>query len=231
MVPAQKVMQASLPTREFLETSSGATRRHDGMWDDGGMRPLVVASASPRRHDLLRRHGYRFTIAPADIDERAEPGESSRVMVMRLALAKAMAVAPAATSESVVLGVDTIVDLEGAIIGKPASAAEAVNLLHRLSDRTHTVFTGFALVAATGLRASVDVASSRVSFRMLGEREVADYVASGEPLDKAGAYAIQESGGSFVANLEGSITNVMGLPMETLEPLLHNWGIAPDSFA
>lgn len=152
-------------------------------------------------------------------------------MVMRLALAKAMAVLSTAPSDSVVLGVDTTVDLKGSIIGKPGSAVEAVDLLQRLSARTHTVFTGFALVEATGRRASVDVDSSRVSFRRLGEREIADYVATGEPLDKAGAYAIQESGGAFVANLEGSITNVMGLPMEALAPVLHQWGIAPSSFA
>lgn len=195
------------------------------------MRSLVVASSSPRRHRLLRSRGYDFAIAPAHIDEAAQPGESSRVMVMRLALAKAMHGARSAPDESIVLGADTTVDLEGLVIGKPHSVAEAAALLRLLSGRTHTVHSGVALVAGDGSRASLDAATSRVTFRHLADAEIADYVASGEPLDKAGAYAIQEQGGAFVANLEGSITNVMGLPMEVVEPLLGEWQVRPAAYA
>jgi len=195
------------------------------------MRSFVVASSSPRRHQLLRSRGYDFVIAPAHIDEAARPGETSRVMVMRLALAKALHGARSVQDGSIVLGADTTVDLDGLVIGKPHTVADATRLLRVLSGRTHTVHSGVALVAGDGSRATLDAATSRVAFRHLADAEIADYVASGEPLDKAGAYAIQEQGGAFVANLEGSITNVMGLPMELVEALLGEWGIRPAAYA
>ncbi len=188
---------------------------------------FVVASSSPRRHRLLRGRGYEFSVTVPDVDETPFQGEPGRVMVMRLAFAKAVAAAPVAPPGSVVLGVDTTVDLDGVAIGKPESPDDAIRLLGLLSARTHTVHSGYAIVASDVSRASIGWASSDVAFRRLGESEIADYVATGEPLDRAGAYAIGEGGSAFIANLDGSISNVMGLPMESVEPLLAAWGIEP----
>ncbi len=178
---------------------------------------LVLASRSPRRVDLLTRAGYRFEVAPADIDESRLEGEPPRELVRRLAREKAAAVAPRHPG-AVVLGADTLVVVDGVVLGKPADAAGAAAMLRRLSGRGHEVLTGVALHAPD--RCCDGVQATRVVFRSLSPDDVAWYVATGESTDKAGAYSIQGLASRFVTRLEGSYTNVVGLPMELVDGLL-----------
>ena len=187
--------------------------------------PLVLASRSPRRADLLSRAGYRFEVAPADVDERRRAGETPRALVRRLAREKAAAVAPRHPG-AVVLGADTVVVVDGAVLGKPDGDDGAARMLRRLSGRAHEVLTGVALRAAHRRRDGVQ--STRVVFRALSADEVAWYVASGESADKAGGYAIQGRASRFVTRIEGSWTNVVGLPVELVDGLLGELGVAAE---
>ena len=182
----------------------------------GSMR-LVLASRSPRRVELLTRAGYRFEVAPADIDERRLDGEVPRELVRRLAREKAAAVAPRHPG-AIVLGADTLVVVDGAVLGKPDGAAGAAAMLRRLSGRAHDVLTGVALQAADRCRDGVQ--STRVVFRALSPDDLAWYLATGESADKAGAYSIQGRASRFVTRIEGSYTNVVGLPIELVDDLL-----------
>jgi septum formation protein len=183
---------------------------------------LVLASGSPRRRALLRRLGRPFRVVVPDVDERALPGEDPARHVRRLALAKARAVARRVPA-GLVLGADTVVALDGRILGKPRDARDAVLMLSLLSGRTHEVLTGVALVAGGARRGPTAVVRTRVTMRPLRAGEIRDYVAGGEPLDKAGAYAIQGGARRFVERVEGSRTNVVGLPLERLEGMLAAW--------
>ncbi len=191
------------------------------------MSTLVLASSSPRRRALLAAAGYVFDVRAPDIDEAPALWERADALVLRLAFAKALAVASGVRDDAVVLGVDTTVDLDGDIVGKPRSKRHARELLARLGGRTHTVWSGVAVVAAPGTRATLELARTAVTFRELTRAEIAAYVDSGEPHGKAGAYAIQGKGRDLVASLDGSPTNVMGLPMERAVPLLERWGFGP----
>ncbi len=184
--------------------------------------PLVLASASPRRSDLLRRAGIRFEVHPAGIPEIERPGETPIAFARRLARSKALAVAKqlGASPPRRVLGADTIVVLDGEVLGKPRDADHALELLERLSGRVHSVVTAVALVASDSLRVRHTAVTSRVEMRDVPRGELLAYVATGEPLDKAGGYAVQGGARSFVKRIEGSETNVIGLPLdETLELL------------
>jgi septum formation protein len=192
-----------------------------------GSRPLVLASSSPRRRDLLRARGYAFAVLDPGVDETPLPGEAAPLLVRRLALAKARAGAARAPAGAVVLGCDTIVVLDGDVLNKPAHAAEAVEMLLRIAGRTHTVFTAWAALAAELAREEVGVEASRVTLRAVARAEAEAYAASGEPLDKAGAYALQGEGARFVTRVEGSRSNVIGLPLERVEPLLAELGVNP----
>ena len=195
------------------------TRAENGA---GGV-PLVLASRSPRRAELLARAGYRFEVAPADIDERRRAGEAPAKLVRRLAWKKAAVVA-ARRPGAVVLGADTVVVVDDdVVLGKPRGDADAARMLRRLSGRAHQVLTGVALRAPRGRRAGV--ASTRVFFRPLSPEEVAWYVAGGEPADKAGGYAIQGRASRFVTRIEGSYANVVGLPVELVDRLLDDLGV------
>ena len=178
---------------------------------------LVLASASPRRADLLRAAGFEFAVKPALVDESRLPGEAPDAYVRRLAATKAAAVASTGTP-GIVVGADTIVVLDGDILGKPADDAEAAAMLARLSGRTHEVLTGLAVQRGTAALADVDRA--RVTFAAIDADEVAWYVASGEPRDKAGGYGIQGLASRFVERIEGSHATVVGLPVHTLRRLL-----------
>jgi septum formation protein len=178
---------------------------------------LVLASASPRRADLLRAAGFAFVVRPASVDESAESGEDARALVRRVASAKAAAVQPDDPGE-VILAADTIVVLDGSILGKPRDDRDAAAMLARLSGRSHLVLTGVAVRQASRLVAHVE--ETRVHFAELSENEIAWYVASGEPRDKAGAYGIQGLASRFVTRLEGSYTNVVGLPVAALHRML-----------
>ena len=172
----------------------------------------------------MRSLGAPFTVQPSDIEETLAPGPLVEA-VARLALDKAQAVA-ARVGEGVVLGADTVVAVDGEALGKPAGPDDARAMLRRLRGRTHEVITGVAVVDARTGRAERAAVTSRVTMADYGEREIEAYVASGEPLDKAGAYAIQGGGGALVAGLEGSYSNVVGLPLAETARLLAAFGVA-----
>lgn len=181
---------------------------------------LVLASASPRRRELLWQIGVAHRIAIADVDETPRTGESAAECVQRLALAKADKVGPAGLP---VLGADTAVVLEGELLGKPRDRDSALSMLKRLSGRSHRVLTAVALVDARGRQ--VRLSDSEVEFRALSAAECARYWDSGEPRDKAGAYAIQGLGAVFVRRLAGSYSGVMGLPLYETAELLDAAGV------
>lgn len=176
------------------------------------MKPLVLASSSPRRAELLRAAGVPFVVRSVPVDEAMRPAERPHDYVRRLALAKASAV-PAAPDE-LVLGADTVVvAAAGACLGKPSGAAEAAAMLRQLAGRTHEVLTGVALVFR-GSELAVDAAATKVTFAPMSEAEIAWYVANDEPYDKAGAYAVQGLASRFVTGIDGSYSNVVGLPVQ-----------------
>jgi len=177
---------------------------------------LVLASSSPRRQRLLEGMGLHFASVSPDIDETPRPGEAPRAYVERLARDKAAAVA--ADEGDVVVAADTTVACDGEILGKPVDPADARRMLLLLSDRTHDVHTGVAV--RTGGRTATRVVTTFVTMVPIGEADIAWYVGTGEPLDKAGAYALQGSGGLLVRSVEGSSSNVVGLPLAELAELL-----------
>lgn len=181
---------------------------------------LILASMSPRRREILALAGFEFTVHPADIDESVPDGTPAESAVMMTAQKKAEAVLPYASEEDVILAADTVVCLDGVIIGKPATTDEAVKTLRTLSDRTHTVYTGYCLLKG-GKRIS-GVETTNVTFRELDGNEIADYVASGEPMDKAGAYGLQGRGCTFAKRIDGEYFNVIGLPICTIHNCLKN---------
>jgi len=174
-------------------------------------RRLVLASASPRRRDLLGGVGFEVIIRPADVEELTG-GLSPRDLVLANAEMKALSVA-AVTPGDLVLGADTIVVLDGEILGKPRDLAHAAEMLARLGGRVHEVLTGVCLLRGGAVSRCSFVESTRVSFRALDERIIADYLAEIDPLDKAGAYAAQEDQGRLIEQIEGSLENVIGLPV------------------
>ncbi len=183
--------------------------------------PVILASASPRRRQLLGEAGYEFTVVPPDIDESAFPtkGVSAPAYARKLALAKAKSVAER-YPDSVVIGADTVVDSQGEIIGKPADAKDAEQITRKLFSTPHKVITGLAIVRLCDNTEVVRSVSTTVYPRLLTAGQIVEHVKGGSWRDKAGAYAIQETGDEFVERIEGSLTNVMGLPMELLESLL-----------
>ncbi|MEE9911798.1 MAG: Maf family protein [Deltaproteobacteria bacterium] len=181
--------------------------------------PFILASASPRRLELLRSVGLKFKILPAHIDETRLAGETPRTHVRRLSRDKAQAIA-GQHPQALVLGADTIVVIDGLILGKPKNKKQAREMLERLSGRQHTVFTGFT-IACDGCRISrTRVVQSAVYFKAISSEEMNWYVHCDEPYDKAGGYAVQGRGASFIKAIRGSYTNVIGLPLcEVLEEL------------
>jgi septum formation protein len=171
---------------------------------------LVLASASPRRQELLRNAGIPFEVQPADIAEDPRPGEAAKACAERLAREKALAVARQ-HPQDVVLGADTVVVVDGQLLGKPSNAADAARMLRLLSGRQHQVITGVCLVA--GGQPVVASETTLVTVSKITDKEIADYVASGEPMDKAGAYAIQGIASRWIPRIEGDYSNVVGLPV------------------
>lgn len=181
-----------------------------------GQTRLVLASGSPRRRELLGHLGLQFEVISAGVDEAVHPGEPAGEYVLRVAREKASAGARLRPG-ALVLAADTTVVLEGAILGKPSGEEEARQMVRSLSGRRHSVLTAVALDGAGQASAVVETA---VWFRPLSEAEIAWYAATGEPLDKAGSYALQGAGGMLVQRIEGSVSNVVGLPLaETVELL------------
>lgn len=182
---------------------------------------LILASASPRRAEILSMLGYEFDIIPAHCDENID-GLSAAEGVGELARRKAQAVADL-HPDCAVLGSDTLVAVDGKVLGKPATEAEAADMLRALSGKTHSVYTGISVVK--GERAITETVEAKVTFRTLTEGEIADYIATGEPMDKAGAYGIQGKGAVLVEGIEGDFFNVMGLPASRVYLLLKQFGI------
>jgi septum formation protein len=171
---------------------------------------LVLASASPRRRELLRNAGILFEVQPANIAEGPLPGESAKDCAERLAREKALVVA-AQRPNDVVLGADTIVVVDNEILGKPSDAADAARMLRMLSAREHQVITGVCLVFEGKARVASETTS--VTMSEITDQEIAGYIASGEPMDKAGAYAIQGIASRWIPRIEGDYSNVVGLPV------------------
>jgi septum formation protein len=180
--------------------------------------PIVLASASSRRRELLAQIGVPCVVRPAQIDESPLPGEHADGYVLRVARAKALAVASAMGADTTVLGADTAVVVDGELLGKPRGPDDARGMLRRLSGRTHEVVS--AVVVIRGQREASRVVVSRVTMRPLGEDEIARYCATDEPYDKAGGYAVQGRAAAFITHLEGSYTGVVGLPLFETADLL-----------
>jgi septum formation protein len=179
--------------------------------------PLILASASPRRQELLRAMDLKFKIIPAHINEIYLAGESPRQHVKRLSGDKAMVIARK-YSKAWVLGADTIVVIDGLILGKPKSQTQAREMLQKLSGREHKVFTGFTIAHVDAEVYQTKVIQSSVRFKTISPREMEWYIACDEPYDKAGGYAVQGKGACFIQSIRGSYTNVIGLPLcEVLE--------------
>ncbi len=184
---------------------------------------LILASASPRRRELLAQAGFSFEVRPAHIPEDALPEEDPIAYVTRLAREKAQAVFDAlADPRAAVLGADTTVTLDNHILGKPEDAADAARMLRLLSGRTHRVITGVAVVSATAAQVAAEVTAVR--FLSLSDEEIAAYIATGEPMDKAGAYAIQGRAACWIPRIEGCYFNVVGLPLALVSALLEAAG-------
>lgn len=186
---------------------------------------LILASASPRRAELLTSAGFQFEVSPANVDETPKPSESPTAYALRVARDKAAAVT-ARTREPgrVVLAADTVVVAGGELLGKPADSLDAARMLRTLANAVHDVHTAVVVRAPAGERA--EVVTTRVTFRPLDEAEIAWYVASGEPEGKAGAYAIQGRAARFIEKIDGSWSNVVGLPLSTVYRLLKELSIA-----
>ena len=186
---------------------------------------LVLASASPRRRELLAQLGVEFRVEPADVDETPAPGAACEDAARDIATRKALAVARG--TDDPVLGADTIVvAADGEFLGKPRDAADARRILGKLSGTTHRVITGVCVATERGARVRTASESTSVTMRPLGAEEIDAYVASGECYDKAGAYAIQETADRFVVRMDGGLTNVVGLPLDVVARLLRDAGVA-----
>jgi septum formation protein len=182
--------------------------------------PVILASSSPRRRELLTLIGLRHEVRPADVDESLVPGEIPWAYAERLARAKAQA---SAVPGSVSIGSDTIVVVDGDVLGKPKDAAEAAAMLLRLSGRSHVVMTAIAVALDGDVRS--EVVKVGVTFRSLRDDEIEDYISTGEPMDKAGAYGIQGYGASIVDAVDGDYFAVMGLPVNRMVRLLESAGL------
>lgn len=189
---------------------------------------LVLASRSPRRREILSRLGISFSVRPGEVDEDGVKGKDPAELVERLALSKALAVAES-RERALVIGADTIVVLDGEVLGKPADSMEAISMLERLQGRTHQVYSGLAVVEVEGgspARKAVGHRVTKVTMRPADREEIEWYVGTGEPLDKAGAYGIQDLGVLFVDRIEGCYTNVVGMSVPLLLQLTKQLGYA-----
>jgi septum formation protein len=188
-------------------------------------RPFVLASTSPRRRQLLEEAGLSFSIQVPDVEETGIPGELPEQLAPRLATEKARAVAGRVPARAVILAADTLVVLGEDVLGKPRDEDEAQAMLLRLSGKVHRVLTGYAVLRPEDGSLETGVEESRVHIRCVSPREAARYAAGGEPMDKAGAYAAQGDGGRFINSIDGLRSNVIGLPVEVVLPVLARFGV------
>lgn len=185
---------------------------------------LILASASPRRATVLREAGLSFTVLSSAVDETPIPGESPQALVQRLADGKAELVAARAVGSAIVIAADTEVVLDGNVLGKPRTSDDVRNILKQLSGRTHSVMTGVALIRLPDAERRRFVETTLVHFATLSDEDITEYLASEEPFDKAGAYAIQGRAGRFIPRIEGCYFNVVGLPLARLYQTLGELG-------
>jgi septum formation protein len=188
---------------------------------------LILASSSPRRAEVLRNSGFVFEVCPADVDETRLPQEAAEDYVRRVAQAKAHAIvapARAAGDRAVVIAADTIVLAEGQILGKPQDAEDARRMLRLFSGKTHEVLTALVVTSIPDGKETVHVEKTRVEFLKMSEQEIENYIQTGEPFDKAGAYGIQGIAGRFATRIEGCYFNVLGLPLSRLWTTLRALG-------
>lgn len=185
---------------------------------------LILASASPRRAELLQQIGLEFVIAPSDIDESVKPHESAVKYVQRMAVNKAQVAQQCAKSEDIIIAADTTVTIDGAILGKPENESHCLEMLLSLSGRVHTVHT--AVVVSKSDFVGDALSTSEVSFGEISTEEAKNYWLTGEPKDKAGSYAIQGLGGVFVDHIKGSYSGIVGLPIFELTQLLKQVGVS-----
>lgn len=189
------------------------------------MKKLILASGSPRRREILQQLGVSFEVLPSDIEEAILPGLSAGDAASHLALQKARDVALKVNIPSIILGADTIVVVDGEILGKPDDEAEARLMLKRLSGREHEVVTGIAIIDSDRNIEIKDFETTKVKMKRIPQDRIEKYVKSGEPLDKAGAYAAQGKASTFVEGIQGCFFNVVGLPISKLDSLLGSIGI------
>lgn len=187
-------------------------------------KPIILASNSPRRREMLRQIGLTFGIDPADVDEQILPGEDPEGYAVRVALDKAR-VAAGRAGKGIIIAADTIVVLDDTILGKPIDSLDAERMLSLLSGRKHRVITGVVIMDAGSGRTVANAAVTWVWFRELLPAEISAYVLTGEPMDKAGAYGIQEKGALLVQKIEGCYFNVVGLPLSLLPEMLREFGV------
>jgi septum formation protein len=185
---------------------------------------LILASSSPRRAEILASAGLPFTVLSSAVDESPNPGETPAALVQRLANAKADLVTARAVGPAIVIAADTVVVLDDKILGKPRSTEEARHMLQQLSGRTHSVLTGVALIRLPDGERRQFIESTLVHFRPITEEEVSSYLATEEPYDKAGAYAIQGQAGRYIPRIEGCYFNVVGLPLSRVLTELQTLG-------
>jgi septum formation protein len=192
---------------------------------------LILASASVRRAEILRNAGFHFSVLSSAIDETPYPSENPHDLVERLAVAKAELVAARAVGPAIIIAADTEVTLDGHIFGKPRSSDDARHMLEKLSGRTHSVLTGVALVRLPDAERITFVETTHVHFAALSAEEITRYLATGEPHDKAGGYAIQGHAGRYIPRIEGCYFNVVGLPLARLQHALIELGWSEDSIS
>lgn len=184
---------------------------------------IILASQSPRRRELLGKMGLEFTTKSPEIDEAAIQGLPAQELVKALSREKALHIAKDADPDAIVIGSDTVVVLDGVILGKPADRADAIRMLTGLSGRSHEVCTGVTVCQGDKVVSQAEV--TQVTFRTLTQDEIAQYVATGEPMDKAGSYGIQGYGGLLVSGIQGDYSNVVGLPVCRLGRMLLDFGV------
>ena len=189
---------------------------------------LILASASPRRAQILHEAGLSFSVVSSATDETPYPSETPQQLVQRLADAKADLVAARAVGSSIIIAADTVVVLEGQILGKPRSTDDARRMLQRFSGRTHSVITGVSLVRLPEILRRQFVETTLVHFAALSSHEISRYLSTEEPYDKAGAYAIQGRAGRYIPRIEGCYFNIVGLPLSHTLAALHELGWAED---
>jgi septum formation protein len=190
---------------------------------------LILASGSPRRAEILHSAGLPFTVLSSAVDETPMPGESAQEMVRRLAAAKAELVAQRAVGPAIVIAADTVVVLDNIVFGKPRTTEDARQMLEKLVGRTHSVITGVALIRLPDVERREFQETTHVQFGSLDDEEITRYLASGEPFDKAGAYAIQGRAGRYITRIEGCYYNVVGLPLAQLCSALAELGWTEDN--